>query len=426
MSTHWTKVLEPAGQNVGDPQKGQGPHLHVPGPLARPGEAPQFRGFPQQPQDLPRPDPLCEAVATTDHAHGLIRVMGDDHAAAGEWDPKLDPAVLREALQHIMRMRIFDDRMMTMQRQGKLSFYMKSKMEEGAAVAAGMALRPSDILFPSYRQPALQFVRGRSMVDMICHCIGNVRDNVKGRQMPVHYSWKEGNFVSISSPVGTQFPQAVGCAMASAYRGEDDVTVAWMGEGTSAQGDFHYALNFASVYNAPVILNVVNNQWAISTHRNIATGGSSFAARGLAYDVASLRVDGNDVLATYAVTAWAAERARLGGGPTLIEVYTYRGEAHSSSDDPSRYRPGEEPEQWPGGDPLERVKDHLIALGEWSQEQHDALAEEIDAEVIAAYKEAETYGTHHDGPFAPVPTLFEDVYEQVPAHLRRQRAELGI
>ena len=140
--------------------------------------------------------------------------------------------------------------------------------------------------------------------------------------MPVHYSWKEGNFVSVSSPVGTQFPQAVGCAMASAYKGEDNVSISWLGDGTSAEGDFHYALNFASVYKAPVILNVVNNQWAISTHANISSGGSNFASRGLAYDIASIRVDGNDLLAVYAVTSWAAERARAGIGPTLIEIFT--------------------------------------------------------------------------------------------------------
>ena len=426
MTTHWSKVLDPAAQEHVDPQRGEGPHIRIPSPLHRPGDAPEFRGFPQQPGDLTRPDPLCAAEETTAHANGLVRVMGDDHVAAGEWDPELDPATLHTMLEHIMRMRIFDDRMMTMQRQGKLSFYLESKMEEGCAVAAGMALRDDDILVPSYRQPALQFVRGRSMVDMICHCIGNVRDNVKGRQMPVHYSWKEGNFVSISSPVGTQFPQAVGMAMASAYRGEDIVTAAWLGEGTSAQGDFHYALNFASVYAAPVILTVVNNQWAISTHRNIATGGKSFAARGLAYDVASIRVDGNDVLATHAVMAWAAERARRGGGPALIEAYTYRGAAHSSSDDPSRYRPGDEPLSWPGGDPLERLREHLIGIGEWSEDRHTQLAEAIDVEVIAAYKEAESYGTLSDGPHPPVSTLFTDVYVDTPGHLRRQREELGL
>ena len=271
-----------------------------------------------------------------------------------------------------------------MQRTGKLSFYMRSFGEEAVAIAQTMALDDTDWIFPSYRQPGAQFVRGRDMVSMICHCIGNTEDNVRGRQMPVHYTWKEGYFISISSPVGTQFSQAVGVAMASAYKGEDQATITWLGDGTSAQGDYHYGLNFASVFKPPVILNVVNNQWAISTHKNLATGGSNFAARGLAYDIPSLRVDGNDFLALYSVTKWARERARAGKGATHIEVYTYRAGGHSSSDDPSRYRPSNEFEYWPGGDPVKRLKDHLIAIGAWSEEKNQNLADMIDNEVMAA------------------------------------------
>ena len=160
------------------------------------------------------------------------------------------------------------------------------------------------------------------MVSMICHCIGNIKDNVKGRQMPVHYTYRDGRYISVSSPVGTQFSQAVGVAMASAYKQLDEVTITWIGDGASAEGDYHYALNFASVYRAPVILNVVNNQWAISTHSNLASGSSTFADRGLAYDVPSLRVDGNDFLALYSTTEWARQRASAGKGATHIEVLT--------------------------------------------------------------------------------------------------------
>ncbi|MCK5923753.1 MAG: hypothetical protein KAG66_22655 [Methylococcales bacterium] len=282
--------------------------LHVPDAPFRPGEKPDFSNL-ELPKagDAKRPKIMVEPSEIRDLAFSLVRVLDDKHEAVGPWDPKLDALVLKKGLRHMCLLRIFDDRMLTMQRQGKLSFYMKSLGEEAVAIAQGMALRPDDILFPSYRQPGLQFVRGRDIVDMICHCITNVKDNVKGRQMPVHYSWKEGNFVSISSPVGTQFPQAVGCAMASAYKGEDNVSISWVGDGTAAEGDFHYALNFASVYKAPVLLNVVNNQWAISTHKNISSGGATFAARGIAYDVPSIRVDGNDFLALYSVTSWAAE-----------------------------------------------------------------------------------------------------------------------
>ena len=400
--------------------------LHVPDAPFRPGEKPDFSNL-ELPKagDAKRPKIMVEPSEIRDLAFSLVRVLDDKHEAVGPWDPKLDASVLKEGLRHMCLLRIFDDRMLTMQRQGKLSFYMKSLGEEAVAIAQGMALRPDDILFPSYRQPGLQFVRGRDIVDMICHCITNVKDNVKGRQMPVHYSWKEGNFVSISSPVGTQFPQAVGCAMASAYKGEDNISISWVGDGTAAEGDFHYALNFASVYKAPVLLNVVNNQWAISTHKNISSGGATFAARGIAYDVPSIRVDGNDFLALYSVTSWAAERARKGGGPTFIEVFTYRGEAHSTSDDPTRYRPKDEWKSWPLGDPIERLKAHLIGLGAWSEKEQSKLEKELDTLVIKSYKEAEKHGTLSEGPWASEDTLFEDVYKKPPRHLRKQRQEFG-
>lgn len=399
----------------------------IPDAPFRPGDKADFgQKWEEQPGDLDRPDPVeSRALDTEKHAHGLIRVLGDDNTASGEWDPKLDATELIQGLEMMMRLRIFDDRMIKMQRTGKLSFYMRSFGEEAVAIAQTMALDEKDWVFPSYRQPGAQFVRGRDMVSMICHCIGNTEDNIRGRQMPVHYSWKEGHFISISSPVGTQFSQAVGVAMASAYKGDDQATITWLGDGTSAQGDFHYGLNFASVFKPPVILNVVNNQWAISTHKNLATGGSNFAARGLAYGIPSLRVDGNDFLALYSVTKWARERARAGKGATYIEVYTYRAGAHSSSDDPTRYRPGDEFECWPGGDPVNRLKNHLIKIGAWSEDKNSELTEKIDAEVIAAYKEACTFGDLANGPFPPSSTIFTEVYEEVPWHIQEQREELG-
>ena len=220
-------------------------NLHVPNAPFRPGEKPDYSNLDiPKAGETPRPDPTTPSGEMEDLAFGLVRVLDDKGKIVGDWDPKLDTKTLQKALEHMLLLRIYDDRMLTLQRQGKLSFYMKSLGEEAVAVGAAMALRDDDIFFPSYRQPGIQFVKGRSMLDMMCHCICNTRDNVKGRQMPVHYSWKEGNFVSVSSPVGTQFPQAVGCAMASAYKGEDNVSISWLGDGTSAEGDFHYALNF--------------------------------------------------------------------------------------------------------------------------------------------------------------------------------------
>ena len=399
--------------------------IHVPDAPFRPGEEASFENWPWKPGDFPMPDPKnCHFQDTAELANGLVRVLDDDGNASGEWDPGLTAEQLLTGLEHMVRLRIFDDRMMKMQRTGLLSFYMRSLGEEAIAIAQTMALEDQDWIFPSYRQPGAQFVRGRDMVSMICHCIGNEEDNIKGRQMPVHYSYREGRFISISSPVGTQFSQAVGVSLASSYKGLDEVTITWIGDGASAEGDYHYALNFASVFNAPVILNLVNNQWAISTHANFATGTGSFASRGIPFGLASIRVDGNDFLALYSVTKWARERAAAGSGATHLEVLTYRTGAHSSSDDPSRYRPKNEHTKWPGGDPVDRLKEHLIKLGEWSLDQHKELEERIDGEVVDAYKEAVKFGDLANGPYPSADTIFTEVYEEMPWHLREQHDEM--
>jgi 2-oxoisovalerate dehydrogenase E1 component alpha subunit len=239
------------------------------------------------------------------------------------------------------------------------------------------------------------------------------------------YHWAKGNIFSISGNLATQFPQAAGWAMAAAIKGEDHIAASWIGEGSTAEADFHYAMTFASVYRAPVILNVVNNQWAISTFQGFAGGErGTFAARGPGYGIPGLRIDGNDFLAVYAATQWAAERARMSGGPTLIEHVTYRAAAHSTSDDPSRYRPKDEWQAWPLGDPIVRLKKHLISLGEWSEERHSALEKELDAQVNACWKEAVKFGTLTEGPTLDPSTMFEDVYKHMPPHLARQREEL--
>ena len=406
-------------------KKEEGSGFNIPDAPFRPGEEAIFETWSWKPGDLERPDPTkCIAEDTVPHARGLVRVLGDDGKASGAWDPKLSADELREGLEHMVRLRIFDDRMMKMQRTGKLSFYMRSLGEECIAIAQTMALETQDWIFPSYRQPGAQFVRGRDMVSMICHCLGNVEDNIKGRQMPVHYSYRDGRFISISSPVGTQFSQAVGVAMASQYKKLDEVTITWIGDGASAEGDYHYALNFASIFKAPVILNVVNNQWAISTHANFATASGEFATRGLPYGLASIRVDGNDFLALYAVTKWARERAASGAGATHIEVLTYRAGAHSSSDDPSRYRSSDEHTKWPGGDPIERLQDHLIEIGEWSAKRQSGLEDRIDGEVMSAYKEAVKYGDLANGPYPGADTIFTEVYEEMPWHLKEQFDEV--
>jgi 2-oxoisovalerate dehydrogenase E1 component alpha subunit len=358
-------------------------------------------------------------------ATGLVRVLDDQHVAVGPWNPHLEPDELQVGLRHMLLTRLFDQRMQTIQRQGRISFYLRSLGEEAVSVAQAMALRPDDMLFPGYRNQGLHVARGHSLVELMCQCLSNTRDMCKGRQMPVLYHWQSGNIFSISGNLATQYPQAVGWAMASALKGEDRIAVAWIGEGSSAEADFHHGMTFAAVYRAPVILNIVNNQWAISSFQGFAGGEQrSFAARGPGYGIAGIRVDGNDFLALHAVTTWAAERARRGGGPTLIESVTYRASAHSTSDDPTRYRPKDDALAWPLGDPVERLKQHLIALGEWSMQRHEQLLTELEAHVAECWKQAQTAGTMTDGPRLDPRTMFEDVFATMPPHLLRQRQQL--
>ena len=400
--------------------------LHIPHPSARPGQAPDFSYLHVSDAGaVSRPESNAPASQIEYLASELVRVLDDEGVARGEWTPDLTPEQLREALRLMLLTRQYDDRMQRAQRQGKISFYMQSLGEEAVSIAQGMALEDDDMMFPSYRNQGLFILRGTSLVDLMCQCLSNTRDMCKGRQMPIMYHNKKGNIFSVSGNLATQYPHAVGWAMASAIKGENHISSSWVGDGSTAEADFHYALTFAAVYQAPVILNVVNNQWAISTFQGFAGGERrSFAARGLGLGIPGVRVDGNDLLAVYAVTRWAAERARQGGGPTLIEHVTYRGGAHSTSDDPSRYRPKNEWQAFPLGDPIKRLKKHLIKIGHWSEEQHTTLQEELKAFVNEAWKEAVSYGTMTEGPRLDVRVMFDDVYAEVPPHLERQRQEL--
>jgi 2-oxoisovalerate dehydrogenase E1 component alpha subunit len=403
------------------------PSLHVPRPPARPGDKPDFSYVALSPAGaVRRPEVAVPAREIESLAVELVRVLDEEHRAVGPWNPQLNPEQLREGLRTMVLTRVFDDRMLKAQRQGRISFYMKSTGEEAVAVAAGMALDANDMLFPSYRVQGLFLLRGMSLVDLMCQLLSNTRDMCKGRQLPVMYHSAAKRLFSISGNLATQVPQAVGWAMAAAIKGEPALAATWTGEGSSAEADVHYAMVFASVYRAPVILNIVNNQWAISTFQGIAGGqGPSFAARGLGFGLPGIRVDGNDFLAVHAVTRWAAERARAGHGATLIELVTYRAAAHSTSDDPSRYRPRDEEAAWPLGDPIDRLKKHLIALEQWTEERHQSLVDECEAQVTTAWEEACSYGTLTEGPRPDPASMFDDVFRELPEHLRLQREQLA-
>lgn len=398
--------------------------LHIPEPPARPGQVPDFSNIDvSYPGAVPMPAIDAPASSLRDHAFGLVRVLADNGKAQGAWNPQLPVDTLKRGLRHMLLTRTFDERMLRVQRQGKTSFYIQCTGEEAVAVAQAYALRADDMLFPAYRQQGLLVARDWPLVDMMCQIYNNAKDRLKGRQLPIMYSVKDANFFSISGNLATQYPQAVGWAMAAAYKGDDRISAAWVGDGTTAESDFHHALTFATVYRAQCVLNVVNNQWAISSFQGIAGGQeATFAARAIGYGLPGLRVDGNDFLAVYAVTKWAAERARSGHGASLIELVTYRVGAHSSSDDPSKYRSDSEGARWPLGDPILRLKQHLIGLGEWSEAQHNALATELDEYVKACNQEAQSYGTLGSAtPFSP-DTMFEDVYKELTPALKRQQA----
>jgi 2-oxoisovalerate dehydrogenase E1 component alpha subunit len=402
--------------------------LNVPEPTGRPGRATDFSYLRVSEAGAVRRPPLDVLPAdTADLANGLIRVLDGEGRAVGPWAPTIDAERLRRGLRSMLKTRAFDAKMLIAQRQKKISFYMQCLGEEAIATAHAMALEPGDMCFPTYRQQGLLLARDDiSMAEMMCQLMSNARDPLKGRQLPVMYSYKRAGFFTISGNLATQFIQAVGWGMASAIRGDTRIASGWIGDGSTAEADFHAALTFAHVYRAPVILNVVNNQWAISTFEAIAGGeAATFAGRGVGCGIASLRVDGNDFLAVYAASRWAAERARANLGPALIEWVTYRAGAHSTSDDPSRYRPADDWQHFPLGDPILRLKQHLIRTGEWSEQQHEKTRAECEVQVAEAQKEAERWGTLQDGQIPPIATMFEDIYCEMPWHLKEQLKQAG-
>ena len=398
--------------------------FHVPEPHARPGEAPDFSDLVIPPAGaVARPDCLTPEAELRDLPYTLIRVLDADGRAVGDWDPQLPPETLRRALRAMMLTRQFDDRLFRAHRQGKTSFYLKSTGEDAISVAQSMMLGSGDMCFPTYRMLGWLMARDYPLIDLVNQIFSNAQDPLRGRQLPILYSARDYGFYSVSGNLGSRFGAAVGWAMASAYKGDDKIALGMVGDGTTAEGDFHEALTFAAVYRAPVILCVTNNQWAISSYSGIAGAElTTFAAKAIAYGLPGLRVDGNDLLAVWAATDWAARRARANHGATLIELFTYRASGHSTSDDPTRYRPADEAEKWPLGDPVERLKQHLIALGEWDEARHAALTAELDEAIRAALKQGEAVGSL--GKSKPdLGEMFEDVFHKPDWRVIEQRRE---
>jgi 2-oxoisovalerate dehydrogenase E1 component alpha subunit len=400
--------------------------LHIPEPPARPGESPDFSNIRVPPAgQLQRPDALAPAAVLRDLPYGLIRVLNEDGQAVGPWAPNIAPDDLRKGLRAMLLTRLFEDRMFRAHRQGKTSFFMKSIGEEAIAAAQSMVLGPRAMCFPTYRVLAWLMAREYPLINLVNQIFSNERDPLKGRQLPILYSARDYGFYSLSGNLGSRFGHAVGWAMASAYKGDDSLALAYIGEGSTAEGDFHEALTFASVYHASVLLCITNNQWAISSYAGIAGAEeTTFAAKAIGYGLPGLRVDGNDFLAVWAATEWAVARARAGLGATLIEFFTYRAAGHSTSDDPTRYRPADESKFWPLGDPIERLKQHLIRIGEWDERRHVQFEAEIAEAIRMAIKEGEAVGTLGKSK-PPVSEMFEGVFEKPDWRVLEQRRELG-
>ena len=347
-------------------------------------------------------------------ASELLSVIESDGAVKG-YDPKMSDAELLHCYTTMLKVRAFDDTCMKLQRSGRIGFSIPNKGVEATQVGAAAALKKTDWIFPSYRDFGMALYHGIQPVEMMHNMYGNAADTAKGRQMPVHFSFdKPIRFFSISSPIGTHIVQAVGAAYAMKMRREKHVVLTSFGDGGTSSLGFHSGLNFAAVWKAPVVFLCQNNQWAISCPSEKQTASESYAIKAKAYGMPGILVDGNDLLAVRKATLEACERARKGGGPTLIEAKTFRMGGHSTSDDPTRYVPKEMVAEWEKKDPVLRFEKFLKKKKLWNEALRTKIYEDAMEEVNQAAKTAEAT------PRPALETIFSDVYAEVPAHIRKQ------
>ncbi len=332
--------------------------------------------------------------------------------------PDLDSQQLVELYRLMVLNRRVDERMITLQRQGRIGFYVSSMGEEAAIIGSAAALQVNDWIIPCYRELGAALLRGFTIYELCCQLFGNKEDPNKGHQMPNHYALPHLRFASISSPVGTQIPHATGVALGCKITGSRDAVLVYFGDGATSTGDFHAAANLAGTMKAPVVFLCRNNQWAISVPVKKQTAARSLAVKAQAYGFDGVRVDGNDLLAVHRETSAALAKARRGEGPTLIEAFTYRMEGHSTSDDPRAYREEEQVEAWRKLDPLKRLRAYLTTEGVWSEEQEHELEADTRERILTAVRRAEA-----EGP-PPLESLFADVYDEVPWNLQEQQEEL--
>jgi pyruvate dehydrogenase E1 component alpha subunit/2-oxoisovalerate dehydrogenase E1 component alpha subunit len=347
-----------------------------------------------------------------------LRILGPDGAARAGLDPGLPQEELKTLYRLMLQLRIFDTRMLSLQRAGRIGFYGTATGQEASTIGTAYALRPEDWIFPALREGGTLALRGYPIRLMVAQLIGNAIDAVKGRQMPCHYSDRERKYVAMSSVIATQFPHAVGAAMAAKIRKDPVVVMGYIGDGGTSAGDFHVAMNFAGVYKPPVVLVCQNNHWAISVPVATQTASETIAQKAVAYGFEGVRVDGNDILAVVSAARRAVQKARAGGGPTFLECVTYRRLGHSSSDDPTRYRDAAEVKEWEAKDPIERFRKYLERKGLWTPVWQNALETAINDEITAGVREGEAAGP------PALATMFDDVFEKAPPVLEEQRKYL--
>jgi 2-oxoisovalerate dehydrogenase E1 component alpha subunit len=359
-----------------------------------------------------------QAAGDASHEQDVVRVLRDDGTLDPTRDPKLSDDRVVELYRAMVRTRVVDERLVVLQRQGRIGFHIGSLGEEATIIGSAAAARPQDWIFPCYREFGALLLRGMPLQRYIDNMFGNANDPVQGRQMPDHYTGRQYKFGSVSSPIGTQITQAVGFAWAAKMKKDDLATLTYFGEGATSSNEFHCGMNFAAVFKAPTIFLCRNNGWAISVPASKQSASETFAAKAVAYGMRGVRCDGNDLFAVYATVREAIERAAAGEGPTLVELLTYRLSGHSTSDDPKAYRKEQEVEGWKLKDPLVRMRAYLQKRGLWSEQKQAQLEEETDAQLKAAVKAAE------ETPAPSLESMFDDVYAELPWHLREQREQL--
>ena len=343
----------------------------------------------------------------------LRRVLDDDGREIAT-PPAVPDADLRALHRHMLKMRLIDQRMLSLQRQGRIGFYGMATGQEASVTGSAYPLKSSDWVFHALRETGVCLWRGTTVQEFICQLIGNSGDVLLGRQMPMHFSDRKVNSVAWSSVIGTQLPHAMGAAYAAKLLKHDTVCVGYIGDGGTSIGDFHAAMNFAAVWKTPNVFFCQNNQWAISVPLSAQTVSSSIAIKAVAYGMPGIRVDGNDLLAVIAAQREAVDRARSGGGPTFIESVTFRMGGHSSSDDPTRYRDPELVKTWEKRDPVVRFGTWLRGKGLLNDADLEQWTSEINDEISAAITAAEAM------PAPAIETIFTDVYATMPAHLQEQ------